>query len=55
MSGWKTLVAGISTLLYAIGQFIYLDFTFNQEIFNYIITALAILGVGHKLDKMKNE
>lgn len=52
MVGWKTYLAVIGFVLLAIYSFINGDT--NQAV-TYLLSALAILGIGHKVDKARKE
>jgi len=51
MSGYKTWIAVIGCLLLAVYYFINGD---TQQAVQYLTAAFALLGIGHKLDKIKN-
>lgn len=54
MSGWKTISAGIITIAYGI----VVQGIYNQNwttALELVLAGLAILGLGHKLDKLKKE
>jgi len=55
MKGWKTWVAGIGTILTGVGQLAMAlsgqgDVDFNSAI-TTITAGLAIIGIGHKIEK----
>lgn len=53
MSGWKTWLAALGTLLYGI----LFEGLYNgnwANAVNYILAALALVGIGSKLDKVKS-
>ena len=50
MSGWKTWLGVIGSFAYAL----YLILTGNTtEAFNYLLIGISLLGIGHKIDKLK--
>lgn len=50
MSGWKTWLAFVSAVVYAIGGFIAGSHD-AQTMIQLLIGALAIIGIGHKVEK----
>lgn len=50
MTGWKTLSAGIISILYGLVEIIVNGNM--QSGFQFIMAGLAILGIGHKVDKL---
>lgn len=52
MTGWKTLTAGILSILYGIGGYIS-GLHDIQTCLTFVLSGLALLGIGHKLDKVK--
>jgi hypothetical protein len=51
MQGWKTIVAGVISIAYGLVEIIINGNV--QSGFQFIMAGLAILGIGHKLDKIK--
>lgn len=60
LDGYKTIIAGVGSILFGAAGIIHLifpndtDFCPNQtvdESITYIISGFALLGIGHKLDK----
>jgi len=55
MKGWKTKLAGIGTMLLGVGQIVKAvsdaDWQAGQQGFAVVMAGLAILGIGHKIDK----
>lgn len=49
MSGWKTRAAGIASILWGIWSLI--DGRQDDGV-RYIVDGLAIIGIGHKLDRI---
>ena len=54
MSGWKTWVAVIVTIIYAVGGFVS-GLHDSQTMITLIIGALALLGIGGKLSKLERK
>ena len=55
MKGWKTLAAGIGTIMLGLSQ-LAMTFTGNgdtdmQTAVGTVLAGLAILGIGHKIEK----
>ena len=53
MQGWKTWIAVIAMILYAVAY----EGLFNSnwvKAMEIIIAAIALIGIGHKLDKVKS-
>ena len=54
IKGWKTALAGILSITWGIGGWVTGVHDFNEAM-NYLISGFSILGVGHKLDKLREE
>lgn len=56
MKGWKTRLAGIGTMLLGAGQLAKAvsdgDWQAGQQAFQVFMAGLAIIGIGHKIDKV---
>lgn len=48
MTGWKTLLSGIGSIVFGIIQIVTGNTT---EGIQFILAGLAILGIGHKIEK----
>ena len=60
MQGWKTLAAGIGTILTGLGMLAAAvsaegGFSFDnlQAGVQTVLAGLAVIGIGHKLDRIK--
>jgi hypothetical protein len=53
MSGWKTNLAGGLSILYGIGHLVLTNGTGVGEAIPYIVGGLGAVGLGHKVDKVK--
>ncbi len=51
MSGWKTVSAGLLTIVYGIAGTV-VGLHDPATGFQYVVAGLAVLGIGHKLDKV---
>jgi len=51
MKGWKTLTGGLGFIFVGVYNFVNGDTSTGLQ---NILTGLAILGLGHKLDKNQN-
>lgn len=51
MTGWKTSAAGALSILYGFFGYLYGAHEFEQAI-HFIVEGLAILGIGHKIEKI---
>lgn len=54
IKGWKTLLAGFLSIIWGIGGWIAGIHDANEAM-NYFISGFGILGVGHKLDKLRQQ
>ena len=54
LSGYKTYIAALALLAYAIGGWISGKVDPNQAYLS-IVAALGMLGIGHKLDRQTEE
>jgi 1,4-dihydroxy-2-naphthoate octaprenyltransferase len=54
MSGWKTYTAAILSILYGV---FFCGFYQNNwsEAITYVLAGLGLLGIGNKLEKIKNK
>lgn len=52
MLGWKTILAGVLTILYGVLVVGLYSQDWNSAI-ELVLAGLAILGIGHKLDKLR--
>lgn len=50
MTGWKTMTAGVGMVLYGIAGALAGYHGLDQAV-TYVMQGLAVLGIGHKLDK----
>ena len=52
MTGWKTWLAGLASIVWGLYQLI--DGT-QEDGMSHIIEGIAIIGIGHKIDKVSTE
>lgn len=51
MSGWKTKLAGAASIGWGLYQIVEGR---SDEGMRYVIEGLAVLGIGHKLDRLRD-